>query len=193
MLDGSDGIARTFDDDVDLGEADQGGPVVGDPGRARAQGLLGRGRLRLFRLPPYAGQVGPCRVRRQIGDGDQVDPWRARNLRKIHGPEFTRSDQAYPYRSVLGGALLQLCVKTHGSSLAEAALRLGRTPWFDFFLPLAWTLMAGSGEPDQVRRYAASRRTLLTRAGRKQARLMPPTRRTLGYTTPSDPFSRSNS
>src|SRR5471030_392549 len=50
----------------------------------------------------------------------------------------------------------------------------------------------GSGLPLQLRRYASPLRTLPTSAGRKQARLVPPARRTLGKITPIDPASSSH-
>ena len=49
----------------------------------------------------------------------------------------------------------------------------------------------GFSVPDQVNRQVSPRRTLPTTAGRKHARLVPPLRRTLGYTTPTDPASSS--
>jgi hypothetical protein len=52
---------------------------------------------------------------------------------------------------------------------------------------------SGSGVPLQVNRNVCPRRTLPTSAGRKHATHVPPRRRTLGYTTPSESASNKRS
>src|SRR5690606_17819341 len=80
-------------------------------------------------------------------------------------------------RAIPGNAVAWYLTCDQGwPSLCGPDLRLDEAAFLRPFM----VLMAGSGEPDQISSYAASRRTLLTRAGRKQARLMPPACRTLG-------------
>src|SRR5215472_11187643 len=59
--------------------------------------------------------------------------------------------------------------------------------------PQRSSAMTGCGSPSHVKRYVFARRTLVTSAGLKQARQVPPARRVLGYTTPSEPASSRRS
>src|SRR3546814_15296425 len=113
-------------------------------------------------------------------------------------PKSTLTDTLFPYttlfRSLLiqpgpkisqpgdrGFALYQGCVSFTANSrhyFAAVARRCARI-----------TRTRGSGVPVQLSSYTLARLTLPTSAGRKQARLIPSARRTLGYTIPREPLS----
>src|SRR5690554_3397534 len=110
MLNRSDGVAGALDDDVDLGQLDQSLPVVGNPGAAAAQCLLGRIGLQLARIPADAGQVGTGGIGTEVGNGHKVHAGGAWYLGQIHGPELARAYQADAYVFAVGRALLKLLV-----------------------------------------------------------------------------------
>jgi hypothetical protein len=80
MLDGGNGIAGRFDDDVDVGLADQRAPIVGEMGVAVLARLGERSCRRHLGLPAQSRQVLPRTGRRQIGDAQQMDAGRGWDL-----------------------------------------------------------------------------------------------------------------
>ena len=119
MLDGGDRIAGRFDDDVDLGMADQGAPVVGEMGVAVAARLGERGGRRDLGLPAQPRQVLPRARRREIGDAQKMDAGRGRDLRQIHRAELAGADHADAQRLAFGGARQKHAMETHCCSSRE--------------------------------------------------------------------------
>jgi 2-hydroxychromene-2-carboxylate isomerase len=73
-------------------------------------------------------QVLPRARRRQVGDAQQVDARRGRDLAEIHGAELAGADQADAQRIVVGRALEQHAMKIH-SFLRYSAAALRRAAW----------------------------------------------------------------
>ena len=113
VLDGGNRIAGRFDDDVDLGMADQGAPVVGQKGTAVLACLGERGRARDLGLPAQPRQVLPRARRRQVGDTQQMDARRRRDLRQVHRTELAGADHADAQRIRLGRAGHEHAMETH--------------------------------------------------------------------------------
>ena len=108
-----DRMAGAFHDHIDRRMLHQRSPVVADKRGTRFKRPVQRFGARPLRIPAHACQVGTRRIRRQVGDTDQMHAWRAWNLRQVHGAEFSGTNQADTHRPAIGRALLEFCVKAH--------------------------------------------------------------------------------
>ena len=127
VLDGRDRMAGALDDDVDGRMRDQRLPVLADVRRARLDGAVEARGAGLRVAPADAREVATRAVGREVGDADQVNARRARNLRQVHRAELAGADEADADRLAVGLAPLQLCVQAHRetSALRAAAFALG--------------------------------------------------------------------
>ena len=123
MLGGSDRIAGRLDDDLDVGLADQGLPIVGEMRVAVAARVVEGGRGGDFGLPAEPRQILPRARRREVGDADQMDARRGRDLRQVHRAELAGADQADAQRIARRGALQKHAMKVHERSPYSAAWR----------------------------------------------------------------------
>ncbi len=113
VLDRGNRIAGRFDDHVDLGMGNQRPPVVGQEGVAVAPRLGEGPRRRHFGLPAEPCQVLARPRRREVGDAQQVDTRRGRDLAEIHGAELAGADQADAQRLGRSRALEQHAMQVH--------------------------------------------------------------------------------
>jgi hypothetical protein len=113
VLDGGDRIAGRLDHDVDLGMAHQGAPIVGQMRVALPTRLGERDGRRHVGLPAQPRQVFPRARRRKIGDAQEVDAGRRRDLREVHRAELAGADQANAQRPGFSGAREKHAMETH--------------------------------------------------------------------------------
>ena len=107
-------MARRLDDHLDPVGGDQPFRVVGEEGRALAQRLGDAPRAVALRGPVDPGERGPCPLRIEVGDADDVQPRRARRLRQEHRAELAGPDHPDPHRIPGRRPRGELVVQAHG-------------------------------------------------------------------------------
>ena len=117
VVDCYNGIARCFDDDLDIGGLGEGEGVLHYVSVAVACRLFKR-RCRILRLlPSRICEIGLRRFRHQIRYADDVYSGQANGLREKHRAKFTGSDNADLNRLIARCALLKLCKQTQSAIL----------------------------------------------------------------------------
>src|SRR5688500_4921565 len=105
--------AGRVDDDLDGIGGDGAQGVVGQESRAAPPRVVQRARRVAPRRPAGAGEARAGALRVEIGDRDDVDPWRAEDLREEHGTELAGADEQDAQRLALGRAGRQHAVQIH--------------------------------------------------------------------------------
>ena len=114
MLDGCYGVASALHNDVNQWVRDHSLPVFGDPGCSRFDSVLCRACLGQPRFPTYARKIGARRVGGQVGNRNQVNAWRAGDLRQVHAAKLACTDEADADGVIVKCTLLEFCVEVHG-------------------------------------------------------------------------------
>ena len=114
------GVAGAFNDDINGRVRYQCAPVLTDVGATRLHGGVQRPGLHALGFPADAAEVGTRAIGQQVGNADQMNAGRARNLRQVHGAEFAGANQSDAYRTALGLALLKFGKQTHAAAFCSS-------------------------------------------------------------------------